>query len=354
MIQIREAPEEDNQALIELQTKCPQGTSFVLNVDSSPDFFARSKPFKDWSVLVAVDDDNIVGSAAYAVNDVLVNDVLVKTAYEYGFMVDPEKRRKGIAVRLQGHIEHCAKKKNVDLLGLTIIEDNVPSMSLFSKMGFERVKDCATFSLMVYKKQKLVNESRVRHAEEGDLADIVGLINEMHSGYSFFHPLRPEDLLDCARRMPGFSLDSIFVFEDSWGINACLGCWDYTKVRKYIVQRFGWQLKAQSLLLRFLGLLTDVPRIPKPGEPMLSYNLTALAFKDSGSMTDLIKHVSNIALENKIGFLNVPVDLESPAVEVLSEFRHAKVGLQFFVKSLSGRKFSHLGESRLYVDVNEI
>jgi hypothetical protein len=32
-----------------------------MNVDSSPDFFARSKPFKDWAVLAAVDDGKIVG-----------------------------------------------------------------------------------------------------------------------------------------------------------------------------------------------------------------------------------------------------------------------------------------------------
>jgi hypothetical protein len=47
LIEIRKATEKDNQALNELQTKCPSGTSIVMNVDSSPDFFARSKPFKD-------------------------------------------------------------------------------------------------------------------------------------------------------------------------------------------------------------------------------------------------------------------------------------------------------------------
>ncbi len=150
MIKIREATEEDNQALIELQADCPQGTNLILKVDSSPDYFARSRSFKDWSVLVAVDDGRIVGSAAYAVSAVLVERTPVKAAYEYGFMVDPKERRKGIAANLQEHIERCAKMKNVDLLTLSIIEDNLPSMNLFTKMGFKKVKDCATFSLMVY------------------------------------------------------------------------------------------------------------------------------------------------------------------------------------------------------------
>ena len=354
MVNIREATEKDNQALIELGANCPQGTNLILNIDSSPDFFARSRPFKDWSVLVAVDDGCIVGSAGYAVNDVLVEKTPVKVAYEYGFMVDPKDRRKGIAAKLQEHIECYAKKKSVDLLSLTIIEDNLPSMSLFSKMGFKKVKDCATYSLMVHKKLKLVREANIRRVEESDLGGVVSLINEMHEGYNFFHPLRTSDLLNYARRTPGFSLDNIFVFEDSEGIRACLGCWDYVKVRKYIVQRFSWRLKAQLFMLRIAGLFADTPHIPRPGEPLLSYNLTTLAFKDSASIIDLIKHVNNIAFENKIHLLHVPVDLESPAAEVLSGFRHARVGFQFFVKSLSGKKFPRLGETKLYVDATEI
>jgi GNAT superfamily N-acetyltransferase len=354
MIKIREATEEDNQALIELQANCPQGTNLILKVNSSPDFFARSRPFKDWSVLVAVDDGRIVGSAGYAVNDVLIEKTPVKAAYEYGFMVDPKERRKGIAANLQEHVERRAKKKNVDLLSLSIIEDNLPSMNLFTKLGFKKVKDCATYSLMVYGKMKLAHEANIRRAEESDLADVADLINEMYEGYDFFYPLRTSDLLDFARRTPGFSLDNIFVFEDSEGIKACLGCWDCVKVRKYIVQRFSSGMKAQLLMLKIAGLFANMPRIPGAGEPFLSYNLTTLAFKDSASITDLLKYVNNIAFENKIHLLQVPADVESPAAQVLSKFRHSRVGTQLLIKSLSGKKFPHLGESKLYVDATEI
>jgi GNAT superfamily N-acetyltransferase len=354
MIRIREATEEDNQALIELQANCPQGTNLILKVDSSPDYFARSRSFKDWSVLVAVDNGRIVGSAAYAVSDVLVEKTPVKAAYEYGFMVDPKERRKGIAANLQEHIERCAKKKNVDLLTLSIIEDNLPSMNLFTKTGFKKVKDCATFSLMVYRRLKLAHEANIRRAEKKDLEEVVALINEMYEGYDFFHPLRTSDLLDFAQRTPGFSLDNVFVFEDSEGIKACLGYWDCVKVRKYIVQRFSSSMKAQLLMLKIAGLFAKLPRIPGAGEPLLSYNLTTVAFKDPVSITDLIKYVNNIASENKIHLLQVRADVQSPAAEVLSKFRHARVGTQVFVKSLSGKKFPHLGESMLYVDATEI
>jgi hypothetical protein len=108
MIKIRRATEKDNQALIELETRCPQGASLILGVDSSPDFFARSRLFKDWNVLVATDGNTIVCSAGFAVSDTFVESRLVKVAYEYGFMVDPQRKREGIAVNLQEAIEHDA------------------------------------------------------------------------------------------------------------------------------------------------------------------------------------------------------------------------------------------------------
>jgi len=354
MIEVREATEEDNQTLIELQTKCPQGTSIVLNVDSSPDFFARSKPFKDWAVLIAFDNGKAVGSAGYAINEVLVGGKPAKTAYEYGFMVDPQERRKGIATKLQERVEQDMEKKGVDLLCLTIIEDNIPSFGLFSKMGFRKIKDCATFSLMAYKKQTLTKEKSIRSVEESDLGEVVTMVNNMYRGYDFFHPLTAEDLLNYIGRMPGFDLNSLFIFEDDQGMKACLGCWDYTKVRRYIVQKFNWRLKTQLSLLKLASLFTAMPRIPNTGERLLSYNLNLMAFKDTESMTDLVKYAINMAVRNKISLLHVPLDLESPAAEILSHLRHSRIGLQFLVKPLLGREFPFFDVNKLYIDATEI
>lgn len=43
MILIREATEDDNDALNGLQKKCPMGTSMFIGIDSSPVYFARSR-----------------------------------------------------------------------------------------------------------------------------------------------------------------------------------------------------------------------------------------------------------------------------------------------------------------------
>ena len=355
MTLIREATERDNDALNELQKKCPAGTSLVLGVDSSPDYFARSRPFRDWHVFVASENDIIVGSAAFAVSDTYVEGRKIKTAYEYGFVVDPLHRRKGIAEKLQGHIEHIGLENDVDLLHLDIIEDNIPSISLFSKMGFEKVKDCMTISLMPYKRQRITAEGNIRSMEEADVDDVTGLINEMYRGYDFFVPFQPKDFGEYLGRIPHFDFRNILVLEDNGMLEACLGVWEYDKVRKYIVEKLNWKLSLQTYLIRLIGLFTRMPYIPKPGEPLLSYNLATVAYKRPESMTELLKKTVNIALENKINFIHVTIDPSCPMATVLSQFRfQTRMKLHVLTKPLKQERFPHSRERKIYFDVAEM
>ena len=354
MILIREATEDDNDALNELQKKCPMGTSLVLGIDSSPDYFARSSPFKEWQVLVAVENSTIVGSAAYAISDTCVEGMQLKTAFEYGFIVDPLQRQKGIAEKLQRYIEHASLEKDVKLLHLDIIEDNLPSIGLFSKMGFKKVKDCTTFSLMPYKKQRTTGEADIRSMNKADVDDVTNLVNEMYRDYDFFVPFQPKDFPEYLRRMPNFDFHNVLVLEDNDGIKACLGYWDHSKVRRYIVEKMNRTLRIQAYLMRLIGLFAAMPRIPKSGEPLLNYNLTTMACKNSESMTELIKHTVNIALENKVNLIIAAIDPRNPIAANLSQFRHTEMKLHFFAKSFRQERLPNLGERKLYIDAAEM
>jgi len=351
---IREATEDDNYALNELQKRCPMGTSLILGVDSSPDYFARSRAFEDWHVYVAVENNSIIGSAAFAAKDTYVNGRPVKTAYEYGFIVDPLQRRKGIAKKLQRHIERTALGIGVDILHLDIIEDNMPSVSLFSQLEFEKVKECTTFSLMPYKKQKTSLGASIRSMEETDVGTVTNLINETYRNYNFFTPYQNNDFPELLKRMPHFDPHNVFLLEEKDGIRACLGYWDYNKVRKYIVQKLNWRLKAQTYLIRMIGLFTKMPHVPRLGEPLLSYNLTIMAYRNPESLAELIRHVVNIALENKIDMIHVTVDPTSPIAAILSQFTHTKMKLYVYMKSLRHERLPSLGERKLYIDALEI
>jgi hypothetical protein len=107
-------------------------------------------------------------------------------------------------------------------------------------------------------------------------------------------------------------------------------------------------------MIRLIGLFTKMPHIPKQGEPLLSYNLTTMAYKNPESMAELIKNVINIALKNKINFVHVTLDPKNPATTVFSQFRHTEVKLHFFTKSLRQERLPNLGERKLYIDATEM
>jgi len=144
------------------------------------------------------------------------------------------------------------------------------------------------------------------------------------------------------------------VLEDNHDIEACLGYWDYNKVRRHIVQKLSWNLKAQTYLLRLIGLFTKMPHMPELGEPILSYSLTTMAYRNTESLTELIRNIVNIALENKINLIHVMVDPKNPIATILSQFRHTKVKLYFFTKSLRQERLPNLGEGNLYFDATEM
>lgn len=56
--------------------------------------------------------------------------------------------------------------------------------------------------------------------------------------------------------------------------------------------------EAISLPIRFLGVFPKTPKIPKTGETLKQWYLFPIASKDAASLEELIKHISNVALEN--------------------------------------------------------
>jgi len=155
VIEIRDAVETDDAVLIELQKRCPMGSSLILQLDSSPSFFNRSKHQTENHVVVAVEDGNIVGSGSCAIMEKRVNEKILRTAYYYNLMVDPSHRRKGIAALLGDHREKIAVEQDCDLVFCQITEGNIPSIRLQEK----RRKICQTMLTLDLQKKTTSHKS---------------------------------------------------------------------------------------------------------------------------------------------------------------------------------------------------
>jgi ribosomal protein S18 acetylase RimI-like enzyme len=343
LITVRKARPSDNEALLDIQTRSPQGTDFVLGTDSSPDYFNRTRPYEDGHVFVAEEDGQVVGASSCAFLETVVSGVPCKAVYGYGLMVDPDHRRKGIATQLNREGTSYIDERGVDLRFVVIIEGNVPSINLVNKLGYTLLHDFLRVSVMMHKGQAPAHPEHIRCMEKADAGDVVELLNEYYRGYDLYVPFTVESLLAEIERYPFFSLEDIHLYVDEDGLQACLGCWDYNKITRYSVLKMPQEMKEQAIA-------NKAPFIPELGMIFSMYFSHYPAYRAEEAFMDLLMHANEVLRGRRVHYITVPVNAGTPMHELLVRFPHVVSNTHLYVKPSEGNEFPDLGKNKVYID----
>ncbi|MEJ2738414.1 MAG: GNAT family N-acetyltransferase, partial [Dehalococcoidia bacterium] len=258
---IREATKADNDNLIALQERCPQGTTIVVLSVNTPDFFGRVKVYRDYKVFVACEGDRIIASAACALRSAWIDGNIEKIACEFQTFVDPEYRGLRIAGQLHEVREEYIKKQGAVLSYSIIMEGNVPSMRHTGRQGFQRYRTLVMPCISVFRELGVRAEGEVRTVTPGDLPAVASLINDTWRDYGFYEPFTAESLDALIGRVPGYSYDNLCVLEKNGEILACLGFRDWSSVIQVTVQSLSRKMRIMSLILNTVGLFRPVPAL---------------------------------------------------------------------------------------------
>jgi GNAT superfamily N-acetyltransferase len=292
-MKIREAVPKDNDELQELQAKCPQGTTLITSTVNTPDFFARAKAYESHKVFVACEGNRVIGSAACALRDAIVNGKISRIGYVFQVFTSPDARRKGVASRLLQQREDYLSKQGAVLAYTLIIEGNLPSMKYIESRGFNLHRTLVMPALVIRKEMSVPSMGRIRPVTSKDLATVAELLNETWQGFEFYESTSAEALAQFINRTPAYSSDSLLVLENQGEILACLGFWDWNQIMRIT-------LKTLSLKMRMIGFLLATTRILpeflKPGDIMKQIMLTPIGFKDPSHLAVLVRYVNNQAL----------------------------------------------------------
>jgi len=324
------------------------GSNLILQLDSSPDFFNRSLGYEYWTVQVAEENDQIVASAGYAVQEKMINGSIFTGLYEYGFMVDPDHRRKGMASRLQEAVEEHAMDADVDFLHLNITEDTLASHGLFTKHGFKPVRKCSPLMFMAYKKHE-TDQYSIRTMREGDIPVVVTLLNEYYDGYDFYTPFTEDSFKAYFTRLPFYRLEDIYLFERDT-VKAVAGYWDYNEVMRFTLQGYNSRWRIMAAVAKLVGMITPMPKLPLLGEQMTNCYLTPFAYRDPMAGNQLLMHVLNQAYQKGITMVSLPVDAEAPAYNELDKNKPNKGSFTWYVKQL--KEIPDI--KRIYIDPLDI
>ncbi len=338
-LEIRKAVREDNDALVNLLARCPQGTNLVVRLNRSPDFFARSQPYEKSQTFVAEEDGKIIGSGECALKNVRLGGERKRAGYLYSFATDAEYRGRGIARRLEEACSEYVRSEGAQFCYCWILEDNVPSLKAFGKQGYEEEALLKAYAILPFKKKPVFDG--VRALKEQDKEEVTDLLNETYRDYDYYNPYTPTTFQAFLESLPGFSLDDFVVYEKSGRIVSCLGCWDYSRAIQGTIIKLSTQLRLVSMVFRFLRFFKAMPRVPELGKDW-AYCVPELpGYRHSpDDLIPLWNWFNNFAVERKSNVILFPLDPKSNLVKLAKQDMHVSVGIHQLVKPLEDFTFS--------------
>jgi len=345
---IREATPDDNDELIKLQEKCPQGTTLIVSAVNTPDFFARSSVYKDSKIYVAIEEDRIIASAACAVRNATLDNQIKKVGYEFQAFVDPGHRGKRLAGRLHQTREEYLRKQGAALSYSLIMEGNDPSIRHLVRQGFHRHRTIVMHIVPVFKEMDVRTEKNVRPIVPEDASTVTGLLNSTWKGYELYEPMTAVSLEHLLVGTPAYSFDNLLVLEDGGDIAACMGFWDWSRVMRITVESLSTKMRMMNLILEVMRLFRPLPQGPRPGDVLKQAVLTPIGFKDSKYLSMLLPYINNLALTRGIQQIFFLAERNHALHRLLKGFIHIDTDIHLYIKPL-GNNLS-LGDSPVYID----
>lgn len=345
---IREATQNDNEELQQLQARCPQGNTLIVSTVNTPDFFARVKAYSDYKVYVAFKNNRIVGSTACALRSAMVNGKEEKVGHVFQAFVDPDYRGRGIAGQMHQVGEEYLRQKGAALVYSLIIEGNIPSMHYFSREGFQRHRTLVMPGLAVFKEMPVGSGYKIRTAQIDDLPPLAGLINKTWQDCELYEPKSAESLKQFINRIPGYDSDNLFILEEDGNLLACLGFWDWSLVMKITVERMNAKMRLVKLLLDLARFLRPMPSLPRAGELLKQIMLTPIGFRQPKYLAPLLKHINNLALQRGVRLICCVCEQGHPLLSSIRGFTRVDTAIQVYIKYLQEKAV--LGNKPLFID----
>src|SRR5258708_7925057 len=129
-IEIREATDADNEALLALTRVTPMGGRIALRIDRDPDFFSLLRARGDAVVYVAVHEHDVIGCLSAAIHTSYVRGKLEKIAHVGDMKVHPHFRGKGVTLRLIAALQVHLQAEGVDVCFSLVADGNKPVMTI--------------------------------------------------------------------------------------------------------------------------------------------------------------------------------------------------------------------------------
>ncbi len=308
MLEIREATQADDSALLALEAASPQGDSTRILLDRTT-YFYRPTLFDRGKVMLALEDDKLVGVMAYAIKDVWLCGEVVPVAYMYDLRSYPAYSRsmkRGLFTLWQA-LEQEILEHSARMVYGHVKEDNRTAMNIMLKGGAQETGMFSVCSLPSLPSPGAVPEP------VPDPLDAVARFEE-RVGH---RDLRPQSIVETYRR--GLELGYLQgVYRMVRGSSSAqASIWNLTSLYRGRVLRLPIPLRVLGAVLNPLGGVLPLPRIPRMGQPFQYWHcFDVYCTGPSGKqlMGQLLQGLRRLAARNETDMLTVFHYVDDPLV----------------------------------------
>ncbi|GAB4415707.1 MAG: hypothetical protein Kow00106_11180 [Anaerolineae bacterium] len=138
-MEIRLYHPDDDPALMALERLSPRGLPEPF-VHYRRRFIDRAALFADHVLLVAENDGEVIGCVAAGLKRTHIGGEPVSVGYVFDVRTHPAQRRQGVGTALVATMDDYLRELGLDGVYGHIVASNLPSLRLFAKLGYERLR----------------------------------------------------------------------------------------------------------------------------------------------------------------------------------------------------------------------
>lgn len=309
----REAIPEDDRSLLGLTSSAVMPGIIKLMTSRQPSFFNLVRQRGVSKVIVAEEDNELIGSICISQEIVFIDKKPCKLFYISDFRVNHSQRNKGIGLQLTNEAVCCLEKQDADFAFLNVSKGNKRPFVFFSdRKKFPDFENIGIFNIYQFLGAKKGANNDFQVLETSADQKIIDFLNEYHSNFQLA-PVLDYDQLENT---------SIYTIEENNDLLAVMCIGDYNDCKQHIVISLPWYLQLSIIVMNLFRTISGTNLLPTTNQPIKMLHIKYLAVKrrDKRLIKSLIRRAQNEVQLKSYSFVSLGLHEKDPLIEKLPKF----------------------------------
>lgn len=322
------ATPDDDAAIRSLLVRNPVPGRITLSYTREPDYFAGCGPMGAFhQVLVAKENDEVVGLACRAVRPMFINGETEQVGYLGQLRVDAAHRGRSLVSRGFRFFRQLHEDGRTPAYVTTIIEGNDEATGVLvdhPRPGMPRYRFVDRLHTLALTSRRVSRKNRLpaSQASSVDIAELVAFLNEHGRRRQFFPAVAAEDFGTPVMR--ALDVADFFVLRDGRSMLGVCALWNQSSYKQTIVSGYRAITSALRPLYNAAARVTGRPLLPPIGSKIRTAYASFFCTIDDGRDTveSLIDEVLAAAAFRQIDYVILGFARQDPRLETAKRYRH--------------------------------